>query len=160
MKWRILSILALTVGVASGQSNKDQCPKECLDEINSVKSAIQQIRMTSPKIQLVNAVAVPQKEGAREMPAEVDLKPFWENILLIQISVGQNAMYVPFIGDMQTTPSNSLPASFRLPVPCGQTPGLIQSGALTVSVNQRKLTAIASGCSIDMNVEVALLLKM
>ena len=160
MKWRVVNILVLALCAASAQSDKDQCPKGCLDEINRMKSDIRSIGTTSPKLQLINRVAVPQKGGTGEVPAEVDLKPFWENILLIQISVGQNAMYVPFIGDMQITSSNSLPASFRLPVPCSQNPGLVQSGALTVSVSQRKLTAIASGCPIDMNVEVTLLLKM
>jgi hypothetical protein len=138
MKSRVVSILVLALFAASAQSDKDQCPKGCLDEINRMKHP--KHRTTSPKLQLINRVAVPQKGGTGEVPAEVDLKPFWENILLIQISVGQNAMYVPFIGDMQITSSNSLPASFRLPVPCSQNPGLVQSGALTVSVSQRKLT--------------------
>jgi hypothetical protein len=160
MKWRVVSVLVLASCAASAQSDKDQCPKGCLDELNPIKSDIHNIKTTSPKLQFINTVAVPQKGGTREVPAEVDLKPFWENILLIQISVGQNAMYVPFIGDMQTTPANSLPTSFRLPVPCLQNPGLVQSGALTVSVSQRKLIAIASGCPMDMNVEVTLLLKM
>jgi hypothetical protein len=160
MKWRVFSTLILAVCSASGQSTKDQCPKGCLDELDSTKSDIHNIRTTSPKVQVINAVAVSQKGGGKEVPAEVDLKSFWENILLIQISVGQNAMSVPFIGDMQTSPGNSLPSTFRLPVACPQSPGLVQSGALTVSVTQRKLIANASGCPIDMNVEVTLLLKM
>ena|SRR5437868_268223 len=160
MKWKVFSTLILAVCAASGQSTKDQCPKGCQDQFDSIKSDIQNMRTTSPKIQVINAIAVAQKAGAKEVPAEVDLKPFWENILVIQISVGQNAMSVPFIGDMQTSPGNSLPSSFRLPVACPQNPGIVQSGALTVSVTQRKLTANASGCPIDMNVEITLLLKM
>ena len=154
----VVSFLLLAL-CAFGQSDKDQCPKGCLDETNAMKSDIQNIRNTSPKLQVINAVAVPPTGEARAVPAEIDLKPFWENILLIQISAGQNAMYVPFLGDMQTTASNSLPESFRLPVPCAQSLGQLQPGGVTVSVNHRKLTAIASGCPNEMDVEVTLLLK-
>ncbi len=160
MKWTIVSILVLTLWAAFAQSDKSQCPRGCLDEIGPMQSDIQKIKITSPQIQIISKVAVPQKGGATAVPAEVDLRQFWEKILLIQVSARQNAMDIPFLGDMQTTSSNPLPTSFRLPVPCGQSPGLVQTGALTVSVSERKLVAMASGCPSDVNVEVTLLLKM
>ena len=160
MKWMILITLVLALHPAFGQSDKNQCSKACLGEMSAMQADIQRIKATSPKMEVISKVAVPPKGEAAALPAEIDLKPFWENILLIQVSVGQNAMYIPFFGDMQGTNSNPVLTSFRLPFHCRQSPGLIQAGALTVSLSERKLFAAATGCPLDVNFEVTFLLKM
>jgi len=154
----ISSLVVLIVLVASASGQKEpQCPPGCVKLIDDVKSDVQNLKTTAATIKVKNATAVPQKGGAPGVPGEVNLKDDWKNILLIQVAVGENVMPVPFAGDLQPPPFSQ--PSFQLPVPCGQNPALVQSGTLTVSISQRKLTAIASGCPTDMNVEVTLLLK-
>lgn len=158
MKSRVLSILLVGIGFASC-AIAQQCPIGCQPQITTLTNDLLHLQTITPKIKTSALTATPQIGGTPPVPGTLDLKPHWPDILLIQVAVGENAMSMPFFGDMQVSGSQ-IPARAVLSVPCASGPGApATQGSLTVSVEAgpRRLTATAAGCK--MTVLVTLLLR-
>ncbi len=160
MKWQLPSILLIGIGLGS-PSFGQQCPIGCQPQITTLTNDVLYLQTITPRITTSILTVVRPVAGAPPVPGTLDLKPFWKNILLIQVAVEENAMSIPFSGDMHTSTVQT-PDQAVLSVPCASGPGNVppsSQGSLRVSVEAgtRRLTAAPTGC--NMTVEVTLLLK-